>query len=103
MSWLTSLPKVLSHQDCERGDPTKFGGEPPIRFVYDVPEPDDTESRSATVKVKFDSTEQYFSKFRGGNGEQAVRHMRVSNELVKEKKFESVLGTNAALKKAKRD
>ena len=103
MSWLTALPKGLSHQDCERGDPTKFGGEPPIRFVYDMPEPEDAESRKSTVKIKFDNSEQYFSKFRGGNGEQAVRHMRAFNELVKKKKFESVLAANASLKRAKKD
>ena len=86
MSWLTALPKGLSHQDCERGDPTKFGGEPPIRFVYSMPEPEDAESRKSTVNIKFDNSEQYFSQFRGGNGEQAVRHMRAFNELVKKKK-----------------
>ena len=102
MSWLTAPPKGLTHHDCERGDPTKLGGEPPIKFVYDVPEPEDSKSRSSTLKIKFDTSEQYFNKFKGGNGKQAVRHMRAVNEPEKKKKYESLLASNRALKKAKK-
>ena len=51
--------------------------------------------------MNFDSTKQYFNRFKGGNGEQAVRHMRAFSELVKKKNYEPMLAANRALKHTK--
>ena len=60
----------------ERGDPAKYGGEPPIRFIHDLK---DTHEESVGVKlhnrIKFDSVEQNFHVFNGGSGEDAIRHL----------------------------
>ena len=63
MSWSSALPADLKNSEVERGDPAKYGGEPPIRFIPDLKDTHE-ESVGTTlhnlIKIKFVNVEQNY-------------------------------------------
>ena len=66
-----ALPDGLRHKDCERFDPAKLGGMPPMRFVPDPPSSqEEGEVKGERIKIAVnDSVSKYFTEFVTGNAE----------------------------------
>ena len=65
MKLRTALPSGLTNKMCERFDPTRMGGAPPIRFVplstsAAQKKEDGKEQASVKITISADITKRYF-------------------------------------------
>ena len=77
----STVPTDLKHSECERGDPAKNGGAPPIRFVVETlasKEDDPTASIYTSEEVK-----ETFHKFKEGSAEEMIEHVRTFWEIIR--------------------
>ena len=67
---------LLTNRQCERSDPAKSGGKPPIGFVPEKLEDFDAD-RTNTVKIRMDDEViKMFQTFKSGNAEAVVNLIR---------------------------
>ena len=87
------LPAGLTNHKCERFDPAKMGGNPPIRFVakkLEKEEDDDKKSHN-TVKIAIsDNVQKFFDLFEVGGPESVVKLIRSRESLVEDRKLSHV-------------
>ena len=78
------LPKTLLATNFERYDPSRQGGQVPIRFVPEVvKEPDKKGSKSTTVKFKISPTvEKTFKVLIEGGTEAFINHIRLHKTII---------------------
>ena len=70
------LVAQLTHRQCERGDPAKLGGFPPLRFVPDKPsESEGKKENTVTIKMD-DHVQKIFYQFKSGNAERMIEVTR---------------------------
>ena len=100
MKLRTALPSGLTNKMCERFDPSRIGGAPPIRFVpttsafskkEDGEEPDQ-------VKITISSeVSKYYNVFKEGNAEDVVNLIQTHEGIIADKKLKEQYDIIAAL------
>ena len=90
---------LLTNRQCERCDPAKSGGIPPIRFVPEKPEEFDAEKHN-TVKIRMDDEViKMFQTFKIGNAEAVVNLIREHESTVDDRKlrekYDAAIGRRA--------
>ena len=82
------LVAQLTHKQCERYDPAKLGGLPPLRFVPD--KPDESEGKKEnTVTIKMDDhVQKIFCQFKSGNAERMIEVTRAHKSILSDRKLE---------------
>jgi hypothetical protein len=86
----TTLPIGLVDKYCERFDPAKLGGLPPVRFIPNLAYAEETEE-SCRNRVKItilDSIQKYFPVFTNGGTEDVVSFIRTHQSIIADKKLE---------------
>ena len=91
MKLRTALPSGLTNKMCERFDPTRMGGAPPIRFVplstsASQKKEDGEEQASVKITISADITKRYFI-FKEGETEEVVELIRTHEGLIADKKL----------------
>ena len=91
MKLRTALPSELTNKMCERFDPTRIGGAPPIRFVplstsAAQKKEDDEEQASVKITISADITKRYFI-FKEGETEEVVELIWMHEGLITDKKL----------------
>ena len=85
----------LTHKQCERGDPAKSGGLPPIRFV---PEKPDESEKDNTVTIKMDDhVKKNFKVFESGDTERVIALIQDHESIVADRKLKEEFKAAAAL------
>ena len=107
MNSKTSLPENLKIKDCERFDPTKVGGAPPIRFVPETETTKESSEKDSKKQryVKITAVEgitKTYDIFHEGNAEAICRLIRDHEQIVEDKKLQERLESTNALIRAKR-
>ena len=87
-----SIPSGLKNRQCERFDPIKMGGLPPIRFVAtarkDEPEDDGETTKQNSVKIKInDKITKNFRVFVKGDAAAVVQLIRDHESIVDDTKL----------------
>ena len=100
MKLRTALPSGLTNKMCERFDPSRMSGAPPIRFVpttstfskkEDGEEPDQ-------VKITISSeVSKYYNVFKEGNAEDVINLIRTHEGIIADKKLKEQHEIIAAL------
>ena len=105
MKLRTALPSGLVNKMCERHDPLRMGGAPPIRFVPTSPalSKEDGEEPSK-VKITI-STEvsKYYTIFKEGTAEDVVNLIRRHEGIISNKKLKENCDMTLALISAKKE
>ena len=98
-----ALPDGLRHKDCERFDPAKLGGMPPMRFVPDPPSSqEEGEVKGERIKIAVnDSVSKYFTEFVTGNAESIAQLISDHENIVADLKLEEKYNEFKKLKQAK--
>ena len=77
----TTVPTDLKHSECERGDPAKNGGAPPICFVIEtLASKEDAPTASIYTSEEVKET---FHKFKEGSAEEMIEHVRTFWEIIR--------------------
>ena len=77
----------LTHKQCERGDPAKSGGLPPIRFVPDKPDESD-KSKDNLVTIKMDDhVKKTFKMFESGDTERVIELITDHQSIVSDRRL----------------
>ena len=77
----STVPTDLKHSECERGDPAKNGGAPPIRFVVEtLASKEDAPTASIYTSEEVKET---FHKFKEGSAEEMIEHVRTFWEIIR--------------------
>ena len=89
MKLRTALPAGLVNKMCERTDPARMGGDPPIRFVPTPPATAKEEGEEPSqVKTTISSeVRKYYAVFKEGTAEDVVNLIRVHEGIVTDKKL----------------
>ncbi len=87
-----ALPAGLQNRKCERFDPAKMGGLPPIRFVPESTHDSDSgskdDSKRRTVKIKInDNVTKQFDVFLEGGPESVIQLIRNHESIVDDTKL----------------
>ena len=86
---LSACVSVLTHRQCERTDPARSGGLPPIRFVKAQPDESDAKIKKKTVTIKMDNqVKAVFETFTSGDAERAIELIRDHQSIVSDRKLE---------------
>ena len=93
------LPDGLTNCKCERFDPARMGGIPPIRFVLKKTDKEDDGKKSHnTVKIATsDNVQKYFELFETGGPESVVKLIRSHEALVEDRKLHDIYHSASAL------
>ena len=87
----------LTHRQCERGDPAKSGGLPPIRFVPEKPD-DSEKGKDNTVTIRMDDhVKKNFDLFKSRNAERAIVLIRDHESIVADRKLKEKYDAASAL------
>ena len=87
----------LMHRQCERNDPTKCGGKPPIRFVPEVEDSDAVKTKGS-VKIRMDDDViKVFDTFKSGDAEAVVNLIREHESIVSDHKLKEKYSAASAL------
>ena len=83
----TTLPKGLVDKYCERFDPVKLGGLPPVQFIPNLAYAEETEeSRKNRVKIAIlDSIQKYFPVFTNRGTEDVIYLIRTHESIIADK------------------
>ena len=87
----------LTHRQCERGDPAKSGGLPPIRFVPEKPEDSETAKDSSVTIRMDDHVKKNFDTFKSGNAERAIELIQDHESIVADRKLKEKYDAASAL------
>ena len=94
---------LLTHRQCERSNPTKSGGKPPIRFVPEKLEDFDA-NKTNTVKIRMDDEViKMFQTLKSGNAEAIVNLIREHESIVDDRKLREKYDAAWALWNTKRN
>ena len=86
---LSACVSVLTHRQCERTNPARSGGLPPIRFVKAQPDESDAKIKKKTVTIKMDNqVKAVFEIFTSGDAERAIELIRDHQAIVSDRKLE---------------
>ena len=78
----------LTHKQCERGDPAKNGGLPPIRFVPDKPDESSTASKENLVTIKMDDhVKKTFKMFESRDTERVIELITDHQSIVSDRRL----------------
>ena len=92
MKLRTALPSGLHHRMCERHDPSRMGGDPPIRFIPSTSasgKKDEEDADEARVKIHISSdVQKYFPIFKEGDTEAVIDLIRIHQGILSDKKLE---------------
>ena len=96
------LPAGLNNRRCERFDPAKMGGLPPIRFVptktNEGTDKEDDKSHRNRVKITIsDNVQKYFDLFEVGGPESVIKLIRSHESLVEDRKLREMYSSASAL------
>ena len=107
MKLKSALPTGLKHQQCERFDPSRVGGLPPVRFVpssLNEKEEGDEKEKEHMVKISIsEAVSKYFKIFKEGDTEDVVNLIQRHESIISDKKLHAKYNTYAALLTAKKD
>jgi len=89
MKLRTALPSGLTNKMCERFDPSRMGGMPPIRFVPSSTETKkDEEESDDQVKITINSdVQKYYPIFKTGDAEAVINLIRMHEGIISDKKL----------------
>ena len=97
---LYGIPAGLTNRKCERFDPGRMGGFPPIRFISENPEKDedDDTKKHNTVKIAIsDNVTKVFETFEKGGPEAVIKLIRDHESLVEDRKLRDIYNSASAL------
>ena len=87
----------LTHKQCERGDPAKSGGLPPIRFVPEKPD-ESEKGKDNTVTIRMDDhVKKNFNVFESGNTERVIGLIQDHESIVADRKLKEEYEAASAL------
>ena len=88
MKLRTALPAGLTNRMCERADPDRLGGLPPIRFVPAPTAKQEDGEETDQVKITISSeVSKYYPVFKEGTAEDVINLIRVHEGIVTDKKL----------------
>ena len=92
MKLRTALPSGLNHRMCKRHDPSRMGGDPPIRFIPSTSasgKKDEEDADEAKVKIHISAdVQKYFPIFKEGDTEAVIDLIRIHQGILSDKKLE---------------
>ena len=101
MKLKSALPTGLKNQQCERFDPSRVGGLPPVRFVpSSLNEKGESEEKEKEQMVKIsvsDAVSKYFKVFKEGDTEDVVNLIQRHESILSDKKLRAKYSRYAAL------
>ena len=101
MKLKSALPTGLKNNQCERFDPSRVGGLPPVRFVpssHDEKEDSDEKEKEQMVKISVsDAVSKYFKVFKEGDTEDVVNLIQRHESILSDKKLRAKYSTYAGL------
>ena len=89
MKLRTALPSALTNKMCKRSDPSRMGGNPPIRFVPAPPATSKEEGEEPSqVKITISNeVSKYYTIFKEGTAEDVVNLIRMYEGIMADKKL----------------
>ena len=101
MKLKSALPTGLKNNQCERFDPSRVGGLPPVRFVpSSLDEKEDGEKKEKEQMVKISVSEavsKYFKVFKEGDTEDVVNLIQRHESILADKKLRQKYSSFAGL------
>ena len=101
MKLKSALPTGLKNNQCERFDPSRVGGLPPVRFVpSSLDEKEDVEKKEKEQMVKISVSEavsKYFKVFKEGDTEDVVNLIQRHESILADKKLRQKYSSFAGL------
>jgi len=91
MKLRTALPNGIVNKMCERHDPSRMGGDPPIRFVPSLSasgkkEEGETEDNQVKITISAD-VQKYYPIFKEGDTEAVINLIRTHQGIMSDKKL----------------
>mgnify|MGYP007089475121 CR=1 FL=1 len=92
MKLRTALPSGINNKMCERHDPSRMGGDPPIRFVPSPSssgkkEEGETEDNQVKITISAD-VQKYYPIFKEGDTEAVINLIRTHQGIMSDKKLQ---------------